>query len=245
VAPFVEDRLSAVPRQPRYRIPDVPQHVVQRGNNRQPTFFAPADYCAYKDFLQRAAIEQRCEIHAYVLMTNHVHVLVTPAANDSLPLLMQSLGRRYVRYVNDSYRRTGTLWEGRYKACLVQTEHYLMACSRYIELNPVRAGIVARAADYPHSSYRHNALGHADSLITAHKSYLALGMDAPSRRVAYRRIFESPSAGTETDEFRAATERCLVVGDERFKDQIEALLSKTVRPGKCGRPRRIAAKIAV
>jgi len=141
----------------RYFLPGQPLHVIQRGNNRQAIFFDAADYRRYCDWLGAAAVEYGCAIHAYVLMTNHVHLLVTPAAPSSLPRLMQSLGRRYVRYMNATYRRTGTLWEGRYRAAPIDSETYFLACCRYIELNPVRAGMSAHPRDY----HRPSALPHA------------------------------------------------------------------------------------
>jgi putative transposase len=229
-----------MPRQPRYRIPGLPQHIVQRGNDRQSTFYADADYRFYKKWLAHAAQVHACQIHAYVLMTNHVHLLVTPNAADSVPQLMQSLGRRYVRYINQTYERTGTLWEGRYKACLVQADRYLLACQRYIELNPVRAGMLSDPADYKHSSYRHNALGLPDPLLTSHPAYEALAADISARRRAYRSMFESAIDPKTTDDIRQLTEGCQVLGNDCFKDEIEAILSRPVRPGRPGRRRKIA-----
>jgi putative transposase len=146
-----------MPRLPRYALVDVPQHVIQRGHNRQPVFFHQDDYSLYLQCLHDAAATYHSVIHAYVLMTNHVHVLMTPHQTDSLAKVMQSLGRRYVQYINTTYHRTGTLWEGRYRASLVEAEGYLLACYRYIELNPVRAGMVPKPAAYPWSSYRWHA----------------------------------------------------------------------------------------
>src|SRR5262247_1018598 len=144
-------------RRGRYFLPDQPLHVIQRGNDRQPIFFAADDYVRYRDWLLAGACRHFCAIHAYVLMTNHVYLLVTPVTAESVPRLMQSLGRRYVRYVNDAYRRTGTLWEGRYRAAPIDSDAYLLTCQRYIELNPVRARMVADPADYPWSSHAANA----------------------------------------------------------------------------------------
>jgi putative transposase len=172
-------------------------------------------------------------------MTNHVHLLVTPATEDSIPRLMQALGRCYVRYVNKAYGRTGTLWEGRYKACLIQSDSYLLACQRYVELNPVRGGLVAEPGDYAHSSYRHNALGHSDPLVTEHATYTALGNSPAEYRRAYRRLFAADAGPDPTDHIREVTTACLVLGNDRFKDQIEAVLARSVRPGTAGRPRKI------
>ncbi|MEA3278637.1 MAG: transposase, partial [Pseudomonadota bacterium] len=154
---------------------------MQRGNNRQAVFFDDNDYRVYLDWLARAAGEHRCSIHAHVLMTNHVHLLMTPADGEALSATLQALGRRYVPYINHSYGRTGTLWEGRFKASPVQQEGYLLTCYRYIELNPVRAGMVHKPEDYPWSSYRANALGEHNPLLSAHGLYLALGANAPER----------------------------------------------------------------
>lgn len=157
----------------RYFLPGQPLHVIQRGNNRAPIFFHDEDYTRYRDWLARAAAEQGCAVHAYVLMTNHVHLLVTPESADSLPRLMQSLGRRYVRSVNAAYRRTGTLWEGRYRAAPIDSEAYFLACCRYIELNPVRARMVAHPRDYRWSSYAAHARGARDALAHDHPLYRA------------------------------------------------------------------------
>jgi putative transposase len=229
-----------VPRQPRYRLPGHPQHVVQRGNDRQRAFFTPADYGRYREFLSLACAEHGCAIHAYVLMTNHVHLLVTPVSEDGLPRVMQSVGRRYVRHVNDTYGRTGTLWEGRYKACLVQSDLHLLACYRYIELNPVRAGIVQSPAAYRHSSFSHNALGRADPLVTPHATYLALGTDAAARRASYRSAFRGGVDTAQTSEIRRATAGCRPYGTEQFMDDIARRLGRDVRPGRPGRRKRIA-----
>jgi putative transposase len=143
-----------MPRLPRYILPGVPQHIIQRGNNRQAIFAAEGDYITYLDWLKRAADQYGLYIHAYVLMTNHVHLLATPMAEDSIGKALQSLGRRYVQYFNFSYGRTGTLWESRYRATVVDADSYFLACSRYIELNPVRASMVQAPGDYRWSSYR-------------------------------------------------------------------------------------------
>jgi len=139
-------------RLPRFVIPDQPQHVILRGNNRAETFCADADYSFYLEKLKSACDKHGCSVHAYVLMTNHVHLLITPHLEQSLGKAMQMLGRYYVQYYNFCYRRTGTLWEGRYKATLIDSEAYLLTCMRYIELNPGRAGMVIDPADYPWSS---------------------------------------------------------------------------------------------
>ena len=163
-----------VPRKPRFYVPDIPVHVVPRGNDRQAVFYGDADYQAYRHWLREGAQRYGNAIHAYVLMTNHVHLLLSPSGKDSIVRLTQYLGRHYVMYVNYTYGRTGTLWEGRYKASLIQEEAYLLACYRYVELNPVRAEMVNGPSQYRWSSYHHNALGKKDPIVTPHRLYNAL-----------------------------------------------------------------------
>ena len=164
-----------MPRRPRIHLDGVPLHIVQRGHNREPCFFAEDDYSGYLHWLGVALAESGCALHAYVLMTNHVHLLVTPTKAEAVPKFIISLGRRYVQYINRSYRRTGTLWDSRYKSSLVQAETYLLACQRYIELNPVRVAMVEDPAHYRWTSYRANALGQPDARLSPHPIYRALG----------------------------------------------------------------------
>jgi putative transposase len=157
-------------RLPRFVIPGQPQHVIQRGNDRQAIFRVEQDYSFYLEKLQEAAEKHQCDIHAYVLMTNHVHLLITPHTETGIGKTLQSIGRYYVQYFNHCYKRTGTLWEGRYKATLIDSEGYLLTCMRYIELNPVRANnMVNHPSDYPWSSYRSNALGQEDAFVTPNR----------------------------------------------------------------------------
>lgn len=224
-----------MPRRARITVAGVPHHVVQRGHNRQATFFADEDYLAYRHSLKEGAQRYHCAIHAYALMTNHVHLLVTPANEDGLSRLMRYLGSRYVQYVNFVYKRRGTLWEGRFKSSLVDQEQYLLTCYRYIELNPVRASMVEQPQDYRWSSYASHALGKLDELINDHPLYLALGNTAGSRREAYRALFRHQLDDAEITEIRASLNKGLAVGAERFKDQIETVLARSVRPGQAGR----------
>ncbi len=163
-----------MPRRPRLYLPNQPQHVVVRGHNRDPVLARPEDFRFLYTCLRDTKEANGLAVHAWVFMHNHIHLLVTPADEHSLPRTMQSLGRRYAQYFNRTYHRSGSLWEGRYKSSLVDTERYLLACYRYIELNPVRAGIARRPEDYPYSSYHANALGKTDKLITPHAVYLDL-----------------------------------------------------------------------
>ena len=193
-----------MPRPRRFAIAGQPLHIVQRGNNRTPTFVAVGDYLVYLQLLAAAATHAGCAVHAYALMGNHVHLLLTPDGPWSASALLHQVGSRYVRYFNDRHERTGTLWEGRFRSCVVDSEAYVLRCYRYIERNPVRAGIVADAADYPWSSYRRNALGVRNPLIRPHPVYEALDGDAQVRLAAYRAIVDSDVPAQELSELRAA-----------------------------------------
>jgi putative transposase len=230
-----------LPRRARLALPGVPLHIIQRGNNRQVCFFADEDYRFYLDWLKQYADKTCCRVHAYVLMTNHVHLLVSADPTEGAGALMKALGQRYVQYVNRTYRRSGTLWEGRLRSCLTQEETYLLGCQRYIELNPVRAGIVAHPAEYRWSSYRANAQHQSDALVTPHPLYQALGTDAVSRQGAYRELFRYELEPGLVDEIRRATNGNYALGDGRFAEQITAAaLGRRATPGKSGRPRNIA-----
>lgn len=226
-------------RLPRFVLPGQPQHVIQRGNNRQECFCAESDYRFYQDKLHAASEKHGCKIHAYVLMTNHVHLLVTPQREDGIGKMMQMLGRYYVQYFNYCYQRTGTLWEGRYKATLIDSEAYLLTCMRYIELNPVRAEHLAEhPADYPWSSYRCNALGQEDRLVVAHREYQQLGKTGQDRQAVYRGLFRSKIAEKTMDEIRQGTNKAWVLGDGRFKRRIELQLKRRTEPKARGGDRK-------
>jgi len=225
-------------RKPRINIADIPQHVIQRGNNRQATFYADQDYQYYLECLEKAATSYDCEIHAYVLMTNHVHLLVTPKQTDGIARMMQSIGRRYVQYINYTYKRSGTLWEGRYKASPVQSETYLLRCMCYIELNPVRANMVKQPQDYQWSSYQVNAVGKPNELISNHPQYDALGTTVLQRQKAYQALFENQLDATTLNTLRQAVNSELITGSNRFKAEIETALGRKVVPAPRGRPRK-------
>ncbi|MGE0560046.1 MAG: transposase [Burkholderiales bacterium] len=180
-----------MPRRPRIHLADHPQHIVQRGHNRAACFFAEEDYRFYLHWLKLGAEKYGCAIHAWVLMTNHVHLLLTPDAPNGISQLMQSLGRRYAQYVNRFYKRSGSVWEGRFKSSLIQAEEYLLTCYRYIELNPVRADMVRDPGEYAWSSYRHNGLGRTDVLITEHPLYQQIAATAAERQAGYRALFRA------------------------------------------------------
>jgi putative transposase len=225
-----------MPRLPRLFVPGQTHHVVQRGNNRGAIFFEDADRRLYLGWLAEALESQGCALHAYVLMTNHVHLLLTSGETTVLPKVLQSLGRRYVRHVNDSYRRSGTLWEGRYKSTVIDSEAYLLACYRYVEANPLRAGMVAAAEDHPWSSYRRNALGHADPLVTEHPVFTALGPTPEARNQAYAALFRQTLDADLLAAIRDATQRSWVLGSDRFQKEIAQALQRRTTPPKRGRP---------
>lgn len=215
-------------RLPRIVLPGYPLHIVQRGNNRQACFFCDEDRRFYLERLKDAASRHGCRVHAYVLMTNHVHLLLTPEEDTSSARTLQSVGRSYVRYVNDLYQRSGTLWEARYKSSLIDSARYLFTCSRYIELNPVRAGMVERPEDFPWSSYRRNAHGERDDLVVPHCVYEQLGQSESERRTAYRTLFVQETSESGFDEIREATEDGTALGNDRFKEEIEKVLGRRI-----------------
>lgn len=224
-----------MPRRARLAIAGIPWHIIQRGNNRSACFYAESDYCVYLDTLLEQSVRWRCAIHAYVLKTNHVHLLLTPETCDGPAGLMKHLGQRYVQYVNRSYQRTGTLREGRYRSCLAQSGNYVLTCSRYIELNPVRAGMVNDPAEYRWSSYRTNAMGLHSRLLQPHQDWLALGGTDSARATAYRQLFADALRRTQLDEIRTATNGGYVLGNQRFAQEIETMLNRRVVPGRPGR----------
>ena len=228
-----------MPRRARICLPNVPQHLIQRGNIRQACFVADEDYRFYLDWLAEYSGKMGCSVHAYVLMTNHVHLLVSAERSAATGEMMKALGQRYVQYFNRTYRRSGTLWDGRYRSCPTQAEDYLLACQRYIELNPVRSGMVVHPADYRWSSYRSNAQGKADSLIHPHALYDALGADPACRQAAYRELFRNELEPKMVDEIRRATNGNFALGNALFAEQIGAALGRRVTPGRSGRPRKL------
>jgi putative transposase len=228
-------------RLPRYVIPGQPQHIIQRGNNRQAIFAAEADYQFFRDSLVEAAGRFGLAIHAYVWMTNHIHLLATPAYEDSISKTFQSTGRKYVQYFNFTYRRSGTLWEGRYRATVVDSERYLLSTMRYIDLNPVRAGMVAHPREYPWSSHRRYAYGEGGinlNWLIEHDQYLALGRSEEIRRQAYRELFKSEMDPQELAAIRNCTHKGWALGDRRFREEIEGMGERRAGPAEKGRPRK-------
>jgi putative transposase len=225
---------------PRMVIPGQPQHIIVRGNNRSAFFCCDADYRFYLEKLSAACKKHDCQVHAYVLMTNHVHLLMTPFSETSLSKTMQMLGRYYVQYFNYCYWRTGTLWEGRYKATLIDSDSYLLTCMRYIELTPVRAGMVADPAEYPWSSYRFNVLGQTDDLVVPHIEFHRLGTNDSTRQAAYRALFNQPISEAQINEIREATNKAWALGDSRFKEHIQLQLARRLEPSPRGGDKKSA-----
>jgi putative transposase len=217
-------------RHPRPVFPDIPLHIIQRGNNRNPCFFRRSDYLIYLDMLERAAHDSQCDIHAYVLMPNHVHLLASPRHAASPALMMKAVGQRYVQYINRSLGRHGTLWQGRYRSCLVGDEHYFLVCQRYIELNPVRAALASNPGDYEWSSYRINAYGRPSSLITPHDTYRRIAPEEEQRQAGYRKLFADEISSPTLDHVRDALNTNFIFGSEQFVDRMRhALLRDSVR----------------
>jgi REP-associated tyrosine transposase len=225
-----------MPRKPRFVLPGVPMHVVQRGHSREPVFFETEDYEAYLTWLKEGAQKYGCAIHAYVLMANHVHILATPSTKDGVTRMMQLVGRHYVPYINRTYGTSGSLWEGRYKASLVDSEAYLLACMRYIELNPVRAKMVRGPSRYRWSSYRFNGQGAPDPLVTPHPLYQALGRSKKTRLLKYKDLFKERVDQDLLDKIRAALQTGTPLGTEAFRVQVERDLRRTVGHARRGRP---------
>lgn len=226
-----------MPRRARLSLPGIPWHIIQRGNNRSVCFNAEEDYRLYLHRLQELAERFGCAVHAYALMTNHVHLLLTPERTDSAALLMKHLGQRYAQYVNRAYRRSGTLWEGRFRSCLTQSEDYVLTCYRYIELNPVRAAMVRRPQDHRWSSYGFNAQGRKDPLLQPHQQYLRLGKNEATRREAYRALLKAHLDDPILAQIRQATNGNYALGNPRFQARIEAALGRRAKRAPAGRPK--------
>lgn len=227
-------------RLPRYILPGQPQHIIQRGNNRQPIFTCDADFQFFRDAMVLASEKHGLSIHAYVWMSNHIHLLATPDSEHSISRVFQSVGRKYVQYFNHTYRRTGTLWEGRFRATVVDSEAYLMTLMRYIELNPVRAGMVAHPRDYAWSSYSCNAEGAAGvnaDWIKPHALYVQLADEPHERLLAYRGLFIVAIEHADLALIRDSTHKGWALGSELFKTKVEALTARQASSKGVGRPR--------
>ena len=223
-------------RLPRLTLAGYPHHVILRGNNRQAIFMDSADFQRMLALLQNHAKERDVQVHSYVLMSNHLHLLLAPLQNDSLPKMMQAVGRSYVLYFNKRHGRSGTLWEGRYRSSLIQTERYFLACMAYIDLNPVRAGMVAQAADYLWSSHGHYIGRQNEAWLTPHPMYWEMGNTPFAREAAY---VEMVHAGIQADQQRALTDATLsgwALGDPKFIAGLEAQTPRRLSKDKVGRP---------
>jgi putative transposase len=228
-----------MPRKPRFIVPGLPVHAVQRGHNRSPVYFDDFDYLEYLRCLRQSAEANGCIVHAYVLMTNHVHLLMTPERQDSVGRLFQGVGRHYVRYINTTYQRHGSLWEGRYKCNIIESQAYLLACMRYIEMNAVRAGVVDHPAKYRWSSYAANALGESNAIVSPQAEYTALGRSAVECQAAYRGLFDEPDCLQQLEFFRTALQTGTPLGNDKFKGEIEAVLGLGVGHARRGRPKTV------
>lgn len=222
-----------MPRPPRIRVPGIPLHVVQRGNNRCTTFFEDGDYREYLSWLEHAAERYAVSVHAYVLMTNHVHLLLTAESRDGISRALQLVGSRYTRRINVRHERTGGLWEGRFWSSPIDSERYALACYRYIELNPVRAGIVRDPADYPWSSYRVNSTGKR-SFVTPHPALLSLAVTPQSRNRLYRELVSESLSEETLHKIRRSLRKGLPTGDEPFKERLEGALGRRIGTGRPG-----------
>ncbi len=223
-------------RLPRLTLPGYPHHVIQRGNNRQVIVASAADRQFLLDLLDENARKFTVAIHAYVLMDNHFHLLASPSTAEGLPQMMQAVGRRYVRYFNDRQQRTGTLWEGRYKSTLIQPDRHLLACMAYMDLNPVRAGLVAQAADYPWSSYGHYAGLRTDRIITPHPLVWALGNTPFAREAAYAELVQSGISPVQQKALTDSALRGWALGEPHFVAELQKQTERRVSKSTPGRP---------
>jgi putative transposase len=215
----------------------VTEHILYRGNNRQDCFVDDNDMKTYLSWLTEYSVKYKVDVHAWVLMSNHLHLLCTPQAPEAISKMMQSVGRMYVRYFNNTYKRSGTLWEGRYKSCLIESEAYLLELYRYIELNPVRSGIVDEPSEYSWSSYQCNGLGKKSQLQSPHELYKALGRSKKKRLESYQLLLDIDVEEELLDEIRKSINKGVALGNARFTSKIEKLTGKRVTPGQRGRPR--------
>lgn len=231
-------RCAGMPRQLRLIVPGTAVHVVQRGNDRMKCFRADSDFLLYLAYLRSLSKKFGCSLHAYCLMTNHVHLLLTPEHGDSCAYLMKALSQRYAHYFNTRYERTGTLWEGRYRSCVTESARYVLACYRYIELNPVRAGMTADLAGYPWSSYAVNSGERTDTLISPHAEMAALGGDTASRHTAYRRLLDDSLEHPLLDKIRDATSGGYPLVSDDFRARLVGTSLRALSRGRPGRPAR-------
>ncbi len=225
-----------MPRRSRLVLPDTPMHIIQRGNNSQDCFFDDEDYASYLRWLREIAQRTQCVIHAYALLSNHVHLLLTPVHAAGVSDLMRLLGQRYVQYINRAHCRTGTLWEGRYRSCVTNEDRYVLGCYQYIELTPVREKLVEKPEDYRWSSYHVNALNQPGDLLQPHKAYRAFGETRAACASAYHALFGQPLDVHLAEEIRIATQGNYALGSPQFAAQVEKKLKIRATRGRAGRP---------
>ncbi len=225
-----------MPRKPRFYQPGIPAHVFQRGHNKLPVFFEDLDYLEYLRCLKRSADKHGCDIHAYVLMTNHVHLLLTPQSENSISQMFQSVGRDYVGYINHKYQRSGGLWEGRHKGNIIESCRYLLLAMCYIEMNPVRAGMVEHPAEYRWSSYVGNALGESSAILRCQEEYLALGQTSQTRCAVYNALFDEFTNVDEQKLIQQSLNSGTPLGSDQFKKNIEKVSGNKIGYSVRGRP---------
>lgn len=225
-------------RQARLVVPGYPHHLIQRGNNRAPIFVDDDDRRRYLTDLAEVVQRHQMALHAYVLMGNHVHLLVTPPTDDALSRMMQDLGRRYVGWFNHKYQRTGTLWEGRFRAQLIDADGWLLSCLRYIELNPLRAGLVSNLREWPWSSLSHHLGVRPDPLVTDHPTFWQLGNTPFEREAAYAQWLDEGISAAELDRITRSLMRGQALGSDRFLSSLGVQVGRDLKPAQRGRPPR-------
>jgi putative transposase len=223
-------------RLPRLVLPGQPHHIIQRGNNRQPVFLDDEDYMRFLGWMREAARTYKVSVHAYVLMPNHMHLLASPVEANGLAQMMQWIGRKYVPYFNQKHNRVGTLWQGRFKTSVIDSENYFLVCSRYIESNPVRAHMVAAPQDYRWSSYAHHAGLRQDPAVVDHALYWALGNTPFQREAAYMALFQVPLSQAELLSIHTAAAKGWPLGSDAYKTQLQHRAKRQVLPARRGRP---------
>jgi len=233
---WIEIPYPNMPRKLRFYLPGVPTHVMQRGHNRNPVFFAKKDYLEYLKILKKVADQHECKIHAYVLMTNHIHLLLTPTTKNGISLLFQSLGRTYVNYINKTYQRSGTLWEGRHKGNIIDSETYLLTCMQYIELNPVRAGMTEHPSDYPWSSYHANGMGESNVILSPHELYLSLAKMKDERLQIYNELLDTKIKSQELLAINKSVNSGTPLGSTKFIKTVETKFNCSIGHISQGRP---------
>lgn len=231
-----------MPRLPRLNLIDIPQHIVQVGHNNLPCFFDEEDYQFYLDSLRNAADQYRVDVHAYVLLPNMIQIIASPRVPDGIPSMMQSLGRRYVQFVNHRYRRSGTLWAGRYKSSLIDSDSYLLTCYRYVESRPIYLGLAESMDGYRWSSFRHHANIEQSNVIKDHRLYLSLGKKPQARAEAYQELFRYRFDRRLLEYIAETIKLGQILGGDVFKDKIEQIANQRVRPLKRGRPKKNTKK---